>query len=194
MFNMTTSNSSIQTTANVSRGPNGRVLAESMNPDLLSAIQQHISVERYASITYLAMSIWSAERELAGFFQFFDGEAKSEQSHAVHFSQYLIARSQSNDLQTLEAPRQKWDDVAALMETAFRMEADTTSSIQSMYALAERNSDTRTTVFLDPLIEAQIQSEDQFAYLLGRVKFANGDPTALLVIDNELRAGQTQRA
>lgn len=191
---MTTSNSSIQTTANVSRGPNGRVLAESMNPDLLSAIQQHISVERYASITYLAMSIWSAERELAGFFQFFDGEAKSEQSHAVHFSQYLIARSQSNDLQTLEAPRQKWDDVAALMETAFRMEADTTSSIQSMYALAERNSDTRTTVFLDPLIEAQIQSEDQFAYLLGRVKFANGDPTALLVIDNELRAGQTQRA
>ena len=194
MFNMTTSNSSIQTTANVSRGPNGRVLAESMNPDLLSAIQQHISVERYASITYLAMSIWSAERELAGFFQFFDGEAKSEQSHAVHFSQYLIARSQSNDLQTLEAPRQKWDDVAALMETAFRMEADTTSSIQSMYALAERNSDTRTTVFLDPLIEAQIQSEDQFSYLLGRVKFANGDPTALLVIDNELRAGQTQRA
>ena len=191
---MTTPNSSIQMTADVSRGPNGRVLAESMNPDLLSAIQQHISVERYASITYLAMSIWSAERELAGFFQFFDGEAKSEQSHAVHFSQYLIARSQSNDLQTLEAPRQKWDDVAALMETAFRMEADTTSSIQSMYALAERNSDTRTTVFLDPLIEAQIQSEDQFAYLLGRVKFANGDPTALLVIDNELRAGQTQRA
>ena len=150
-------------------------------------------MERHASITYLAMSIWSAERELAGFYQFLDGEAKSEQAHAVHFTQYLIARSQSNDLQTLEAPRQTWDHLASLMETAFQMEADTTSSIQSIYAMAERNSDTRTTVFLDPLIEAQIQSEDQFAYLLGRVKFANNDPTALLVIDNELRAGQTQR-
>ena len=107
--------------------------------------------------------------------------------------QYLIARSQSNDLQLLAAPRQSWDNLAALMATAFQMEADTTSSIQSVYAMAERNSDTRTTVFLDPLIEAQIQSEDQFAYLLGRVRFANGDPTALLVIDNELRAGQTQR-
>ncbi|MDC0251097.1 ferritin [Synechococcus sp. AH-551-P21] len=178
---------------NVAQGPNGRALAESMNPDLLSAIQQHISIERHASITYLAMSIWCAERELAGFYQFFDGEAKSEQSHAVHFTQYLIARSQSNDLQLLAAPRQSWDNLAALIATAFQMEADTTSSIQSVYAMAERNSDTRTTVFLDPLIEAQIQSEDQFAYLLGRVKFANGDPTALLVIDNELRAGQTQR-
>ena len=190
---MTTSNSSIQISKDVAHGPNGRALAESMSPDLLSAIQQHISIERHASITYLAMSIWCAERELAGFYQFFDGEAKSEQAHAVHFTQYLIARSQSNDLQTLEAPRQTWDHLASLMETAFQMEADTTSSIQSIYAMAERNSDTRTTVFLDPLIEAQIQSEDQFAYLLGRVKFANNDPTALLVIDNELRAGQTQR-
>ena len=191
---MTTSNSSLQIARDVANGPNGRALAESMNPDLLSAIQQHISIERQASITYLAMSIWSAERELAGFYQFFDGEAKSEQSHAVHFTQYLIARSQSNDLQTLDAPRQTWENLVSLMETAFQMEADTTSSIQSLYAMAERNSDTRTTVFLDPLIEAQIQSEDQFAYLLGRVKFANGDPTALLVIDNELRAGQTKRA
>jgi ferritin len=174
-------------------GPNGRALAESMNPDLLSAIQQHISMERHASITYLAMSIWCAERELAGCYQFFDAEAKDEQSHAVHFTQYLIARGQSNNLQSLEAPRQIWENLVSLMETAFQMEADTTSSIQSVYAMAERSSDTRTTVFLDPLMEAQIQSEDQFAYLLGRVKFANGDPTALLVIDNELRAGQTQR-
>lgn len=190
---MTTSHSSTQIATKVAQGPNGRALAESMNPDLLSAIQQHISLERHASITYLAMSIWCAERELAGFYQFFDTEAKSEQSHAVHFTQYLIARSQSNDLQTLDAPTQSWDNLAALIATAFQMEADTTSSIQSVYAMAERNSDTRTTVFLDPLIEAQIQSEDQFAYLLGRVKFANDDPTALLVIDNELRAGQTQR-
>ena len=66
----------MQMTVDVSQGPNGRALAETMNPDLLSAIQQHISIERYASITYLAMSIWSAERELAGFYQFFDAEAK----------------------------------------------------------------------------------------------------------------------
>jgi ferritin len=193
MFNMSTTNSPIQSSTEVMAGPNGRALAESMNPDLLSAIQQHISMERHASITYLAMSIWCAERELAGCYQFFDAEAKDEQSHAVHFAQYLIARGQSNNLQSLEAPRQTWENLVSLMETAFQMEADTTSSIQSVYAMAERYSDTRTTVFLDPLMEAQIQSEDQFSYLLGRVKFANGDPTALLVIDNELRAGQTQR-
>ena len=179
--------------ADLAEGPNGRVLAESMSPDLLGAIQDHITIERHASITYLAMSIWSAERELAGFYQFFDAEAKSEQNHAVHFTQYLIARSQINDLKALDAPKQSWNNLTSLIQTAFQMETDTTSSIQSIYALAERNSDSRTTVFLDPLIESQIKSEDQFAYIYGRVKFANSDPSALLVIDNELRAGQTQR-
>ena len=51
--------------ADLAEGPNGRVLAESMSPDLLGAIQDHITIERHASITYLAMSIWSAEHELA---------------------------------------------------------------------------------------------------------------------------------
>ena len=52
--------------------------------------------------------------------------------------------------------------------------------------MAERSNDTRTTVFLDPVIDEQIKSEDDMAYLLGKVKFANNDPSALFIIDNEL--------
>ncbi len=59
--------------------------------------------------------------------------------------------------------------------------------------MAERNSDMRTIVFLDLLVEAQIKSEDRLAALLGRVSFAKGDPAALPDIDNALRTGQAQR-
>ena len=41
---MTTSDSSTQIGTNVAQGPNGRALAESMNPDLLSGILLHISI------------------------------------------------------------------------------------------------------------------------------------------------------
>jgi ferritin len=46
-------------------------------------------------------------------------------------------------------------------------------------------------VFLDPMIQGQLASEDQAAHLLGRVRFAAGNPAALLVIDGELAAGQS---
>jgi len=54
---------------------------------------------------------------------------------------------------------------------------------------AERVGDTRSTVFLEPMVEAQIKTEHEAAHLLGRTKFADGDAAAVLIIDNELREG-----
>ena len=80
------------------------------------------------------------------------------------------------------------------MTTSFQMEVDVTASLQQLYALAERSSDTRTTVFLDPMIESQTQSEHEFAHLLGRTRFADNQAAALLLIDNELDQGKFQPA
>ena len=44
-----------------------------------------------------------------------------------------------------------------------------------------------TSVFLDPIVESQIKSEDQFAHILGKVKFAGNQPSAILLLDNELK-------
>ena len=175
------------------QGPSGRVIAESMSQELVAAIQQHINLELEASMTYLSMSIWCAERELTGFHKFFSEESLEERGHAIQFSDYLIARAQCNDLQPLQAPCQIWAKLEDLLYNAFRLEADTTSSIQHLYSISDRENDIRTTVFLDPILERQIASEDQYAYLYGRTKFACNDPTALLVIDGEVRSGQTSR-
>ena len=175
------------------QGPSGRVIAESMSQELVAAIQQHINLELEASMTYLSMSIWCAERELAGFYKFFSAESAEERGHAIQFADYLVARAQRNDLQPLQAPCQNWSKLEDVVFSAFRMEADTTSSIQHLYSIAERENDVRTTVFLDPLLEQQIGSEDQYAYLHGRIKFADNDSTALLVIDGEVRSGLTSR-
>ena len=65
------------------------------------------------------------------------------------------------------------------------MEADVTTSVHQIYSSAEISSDTRTNVFLDPIIESQTKSEDEFAYILGKIKFANEQPSAILIIDGE---------
>merc|ERR1719379_1324673 len=166
----------------IQAGPSGRAVAEQMNTELLSAFQHHLNMERQAHTVYFAAALWCAERELRGFTQFFRNESLSELQHSAKFADFLIARGQSVELHELPAPQQQWTMPVDLMAT----------SLQQLYAFAERSSDTRTTVFLDPMIEKQTQSEHEFAHLLGRVRFADNQASALLLIDNELEQGKFQ--
>ena len=172
----------------VNIGPSGRAISQPMDVDLIQALYQHTSLERVSSAQYLAMALWFLERELRGFASFFKKESLSEQEHGFNFAKYMIARGQTVELEEVIKPIQDWRTVQELVALSFQMEADVTTSVQQLYSLAERSNDTRTTVFLDPVIEEQIKAEDEMAYLLGKVKFSNNDPSALFIIDNELNA------
>ena len=189
---LSTSNSNA--VVSIETGPAGRAIAEAIDPDLLNAIQDHLNMERQAHASYFAAAIWFAERELRGFSKFFKDESSSEHEHAAKFGEYIIARGQSVALKAVEAPLQSWASPADVMASAFQMEVDVTTSLQQLYAMAERVSDTRTTVFLDPMVEMQTQSEHEFAHLLGREKFADNQAAALLLIDNELDQGNNNPA
>ena len=188
------STSTSRTSASIEHGPSGRAVAEVIAPDLLNAIQDHLNMERQAHAAYFAAAIWFAERELRGFSRFFRDESSSEHEHAAKFAEYIIARGQSVSLKAVEAPLQIWESPADVMASAFQMEVDVTASLQQLYSMAERVTDTRTTVFLDPMVEMQTQSEHEFAHLLGRVKFGDNQAAALLLIDNELDQGNNKPA
>lgn len=173
-------------------GPSGRAMAQPMASDLVDAFHQHLTMERNASASYFAMAIWFSEKELRGFSKFFQKESVSEQEHAGKFAEYLVARGQTVVLEDLPAPSQIWSSPEEIFSVAFQMEVDVTTSLHQLYSMAERSSDVRTTVFLDPTVESQTLSEDEFAYLLGRVKFAQNQPSALLIIDGELTNGQVE--
>ncbi len=191
---MPTPQPSIQSSVDLLLSPSGRAIAEAMENELLQAIQHHLNQERQAHVAYFAAAIWCAERELRGFASYFSEESKNEHIHAEKFSEYLISRGQTIQLDSLERPKQSWISIEDIMATSFLMESDLTTSLQQLYAMAERNSDIRTTVFLDPMIEKQNQAEHEFAHLLGRVRFAENHPSALLIIDNELNQGKHQPA
>ena len=174
-------------------GPSGRAMAQPMESSLVDAFQLHVTMERNASAAYLAMAIWLGERELRGFSQFFSQESKSEQEHACKFADYLISRGQTVLLQDIPSPRQDWTSAEEIMSASFQLESDVTTSLHHLYSLAERSSDMRTTVFLDPTIDNQVSAEDEFAHLLGRVRFAENQPSAMLIIDGELADGKHSR-
>ena len=183
-----------QSSIDLATGPAGRAIAQPMEASLVDALQQHLTMERNASAAYFALAIWFAERELRGFSKFFKEESLSEQEHASKFADYLIARGQTVELHDVPSPRQTWNSYEEIIAPSVTMEADVTTSLHQLYSIAERASDIRTTVFLDPTIENQLNSENEFAHLLGRVKFAQNQPSALLIIDGELQDGKNSPA
>ena len=167
-------------------GLSGRAVSQEIDKDLLDNILQHLSMERNANVQYFSMSLWFQERDLTGFSSFFLKESKEELEHAYKFTNYLIARGQKIDLYELSKPTQHWDSIEELISFAFNMEAELTISLQQLYAISERTSDIRTNVFLDPLVESQIKSEDEFAHILGKVKFSGENSSAILIVDEYL--------
>ena len=177
----------LKTKRNVDFGPSGRAVAQPMDSVLLDNFYEHLTMERFANIQYFSIYLWFQERDLYGFSNYFFNESQSELEHAKKFADYLIARGQNVKLQDLPQPVQKWDSIYDLVSYSFNMEADLTSSLQQLYSISERTADTRTNVFLDPIVESQIKSEDEFAHILGKIKFSNNEPSAILLIDNDLK-------
>ena len=177
----------LETKKLINFGPSGRAVAQPMDSDLLDNFYEHLTMERFANVQYFSIYLWFQERDLDGFASYFLRESQGEMDHAYKFANYFISRGQTVKLTDLPSPIQTWDSIEDLISYSFNMEADLTSSLQQLYSIAERTSDTRTCVFLDPIVDAQIKSEDEFAHILGRVKFSSNHPSALLLIDNELK-------
>ena len=191
---MTQATATAQARLTIATGPSGRAMAETMTQEMVDQLQAHLNMERQSSAAYFAAAIWFAERELTGFAEYLRNEGKQEQEHAAKFADYLISRGQTVELDTIEAPRQSWPDPEEVMANVFRMEADVTSSVLLLYSIAERASDQRTTVFLDPVVDDQRVSEHEAAYLLGRGKYANNERAAMMIIDAELREDEAKPA
>ena len=177
---------SLQLNQSLKYGPSGRAIAQEFDNNLLGNFYEHLTMERNANVQYFSMSLWFKERELRGFSSFFLMESNEEMAHVQKFTDYLIARGYKVNLKDLPSPVQEWDSIQDLINFAFKMESDLTTSLEQLYSLSERASDVRSSVFLDPIVEDQIKSEDTFAYLSGKVKFAENQPSAILIIDKEL--------
>ena len=180
------SESNLKSKKLINFGPSGRAVSQPIDVDLLNNFYEHLTMERYANVQYFSIYLWFRERDLDGFASYFLAESEGEMEHTCKFANYLIARGQTVKLNDLPAPIQKWDSIEDLISYSFKMESDLTSSLQQLYSISERISDTRTNVFLDPVVEAQIKSEDEFAHLLGKVRFAANQPSALLLINSDL--------
>ena len=153
------------------------------------AINNHLSLEFQASHTYLAMSIWLREKDLIGFSSYMLNKSVEERGHASKLISYLVDSDCEVQLPTIESPQRHWDSVEALLDMVYSMEKDVTRSINAIYSLSEKQGDRTATAMLDWFIEEQLQEESEARFVIKRLRLADSNSAALILLDQQFLDG-----
>jgi ferritin len=157
--------------------------------ELTRAINDHLASEFQACHTYLAMSIWLREKDLAGFSTYMLNKSTEERGHASRMIAYLVDSDEEVELPTVQAPERGWPSVNTLFDVVYDLEKGVTASINRLYSLAEQVGERSATAMLDWFIAEQLQEEAEARFVRKRLRLAGDNSAALLLLDQQFLEG-----
>jgi ferritin len=153
---------------------------------ILNALNEQISREKFASITYEQMSCWFANQGLYGFHEYIALEAKHEQEHACKFVDYILQQNGRVTLAQSDAPKLLWENPIDVFEDVLRLEQSVTEAINSIMILAVNENDFATQSMLQWFIDEQVKSEHDAICIIQKLRMIGDDASALLALDNDM--------
>lgn len=157
-----------------------------MPEELAQAFIRQIDMELASFIAYLQMSAYFADRNLTGMGGWMRSQAEEERDHAYRFLDFVLDRGNHVQLGAIDAPTTDFDTPETVFETALEQEQEVTKAIHDLYRLAGEKGDLASFPFLQSFIEEQNEEEALVETILERIRLADGNPGAILILDNEL--------
>jgi ferritin len=102
---------------------------------------------------------------------------------------YLVDCDEGVELPTIEAPEVAWSSLQELFDRVFEMEKQVTASINRLYLLAEESGERSASAMLDWFVSEQIQEEAEARFVLKRLRLAEDNSAALLLLDQQFLEG-----
>lgn len=125
----------------------------------IAALQKQAEHERFASASYLALSLWGEAANYSGFAGFFKKQAEEETEHVEKLHEHLLNQGVTPILGTLPAPKQDFADFVAVATHASELEKENTRGIHACYETAVAEKDHASTVMLHWFISEQVEEE-----------------------------------
>ncbi len=155
---------------------------------MAQAINEQINAEFYSAYLYLSMSMQAADLKLKGIAHWFDIQYQEEVAHAMGFVNYLNERGGRVILKAIEGPRTEWTSAVEMFEHTCEHEAHVTALINNLSALAMETKDFAALQFLNWYVKEQVEEEATADEILGELRLACENSSALLMLDRELGA------
>ncbi len=157
-----------------------------MSTELAAAFNKQITMELASSTAYMQMAAYFDAANLTGMSAWMRHQSDEEREHAERFLEYVLDRGNQVVIGAQEAPPAEFSGAAEVFAKALEQEEAVTASIHDLYRLATEAGDLACIPFLQEFIEEQLEEESSVGTILDRVRLAQDQPAALLLIDSQL--------
>ena len=161
---------------------------------LHEAMNHHFKAELYAAHLYLSMSAYCESINLPGFAHWMLTQSDEERGHAMRFYGFIRDRGARVAVSAVEQPPSNFAAPVELFEQALAHEREVAAKIDQLYELAHEEKDPASQAFLQWFVTEQVEEDKLLSQLVETLKLAGDNGAALLMLDRELGARQTQAA
>ena len=159
-----------------------------MDKKVSELLNEQINKELYSSYLYLDMANFYAAKNLDGFANWFEVQAKEELDHALLMYKYLHNNNQAVTLEAVAKPDKVYNGLVDPLKAAYAHEQYVTSLINAIYGAAQAVNDFRTLQFLDWFVKEQGEEEKNSSDLVNKMELFGGDAKGLYMLNSELAA------
>lgn len=158
---------------------------------MVKAINDQIKEELKSAYIYLSIAAYFDFQNLSGFSQWMKEQFKEEIEHGMKLYDHVIQRGGKVVLEAIEKPPTSWKSPMKAIEAAHEHEKYITSKIHALVDIADKEKDYPTKSILQWFIDEQVEEEATTGSILQRLKLIGTSPSALLMLDNELKKRQS---
>ena len=159
-----------------------------MDKKVAELLNDQINKELYSAYLYLDFANFYAEKGLDGFANWYEVQAKEEESHAMLFYKYMHNNGEKVTLEAIAKPDKEFAELIDPLKAGLEHEQYVTSLINDIYSAAQEVKDFRTVQFLDWFIKEQGEEEQNANDLITKMELFGSDPRALYMLNSDLAA------
>lgn len=156
-----------------------------LSDQIQKLVNNLIGIEHVSTTLYLAMSAYMANQNYTGMASWLRIQSEEERTHLLKLINYMTDRGGMVELQQLPAQPKEYGTPLETFQKVLEHEKFVTNSYQQAYNYAAQ-TDQQTAVIIQEFLREQIDEEAQAQTIVDRLKIAGDNPSALLVMDQEL--------
>lgn len=157
-----------------------------INEKLKDALNDQVSAELEAALTYLQLSYIVDNLGLSGMRDWLRAQSNEELAHAQLFADHLAARDVSATIRAIAAPIRPEPTAVSVFEAALAHEQKISDMIRNLAAIVDEVKDYDARPLIDSFLAEQIEEVSTVREILDRIRIVGEDGSGLLRIDAEL--------
>ena len=158
-----------------------------LNKKLEKVLNEQLNLELQSAYIYQSMAAYFERTNFKGFAKWMDLQAVEEQEHARKIYDFIFSRGGNVVLSSIEAPKTTWKNAEEVFKESLAHEQGVTKSIDKIYALARKENDYATEIFLQWFITEQVEEEETVAEIIEKIKLLGiTNASAIYLLDKEL--------